>query len=209
MNALGYLGASLSVLAGVMGLVWPRQVSTRIGLATPSLLGVSEVRATYGGLFIGAGAAVLLSGSTTAATVLGAAWGGAFVGRALSVVIDRSRSKENVAGLVLEATMAALLLLAGPPGGRTARAVASGQLPPVYLPGADIAAHTIRDFRPDRDGAPCDSGGSRRPPFAPSGPSDLSERSFTAWVARPAVSRASAALAKENGDQSQPSSTVA
>jgi hypothetical protein len=87
-------------------------VSTRIGLSTPSLLGVSEVRATYGGLFIGAGVAVLLSGSTTAATVLGAAWGGAFVGRALSVVIDRSRSKENVAGLVIEAAMAALLLLA-------------------------------------------------------------------------------------------------
>jgi hypothetical protein len=112
MNALGYVGAGLSVLAGVMGLVWPRPVSTRIGLATPSLLGVSEVRATYGGLFIGAGVAVLLSGSTTAATVLGAAWGGAFVGRALSVVIDRSRSKENAAGLVIEATMAALLLLA-------------------------------------------------------------------------------------------------
>jgi hypothetical protein len=63
-------------------------------------------------LFIGAGGAVLLSGSTTAATVLGAAWGGTFVARALSVVIDRSRSKENAAGLVIEGVMAALLLLA-------------------------------------------------------------------------------------------------
>ena len=112
MNALGYIGSMLSVLAGVMGLLWPRPVSARIGLALPSPLGLSEVRATYGGLFIGAGAAVLVSGSTTAATVLGAAWGGAFVARALSVVIDRSRSKENAAGLVIEATMAALLLLA-------------------------------------------------------------------------------------------------
>jgi hypothetical protein len=112
MNALGYIGAVLSVLAGVMGLVWPRQVSARIGLALPSTLGVSEFRATYGGLFIGAGGAVLLSGSTTAATVLGAAWGGTFVARALSVVIDRSRSKENAAGLVIEGVMAALLLLA-------------------------------------------------------------------------------------------------
>jgi hypothetical protein len=112
MNALGYIGAVLSVLAGVMGLLWPRPVSARIGLALPSALGVSEFRATYGGLFIGAGAAVLFSGSATAATVLGAAWGGAFVARALSVVIDRSRSKDNVAGLVIEAVMAALLLLA-------------------------------------------------------------------------------------------------
>ena len=112
MNALGYIGAVLSVLAGVMGLRWPRPVSARIGLALPSALGVSEFRATYGGLFIGAGGAVLLSGSTTAATVLGAAWGGTFVARALSVVIDRSRSKENAAGLVIEGVMAALLLLA-------------------------------------------------------------------------------------------------
>lgn len=112
MNALGYIGAGLSVLAGVLGLVWPRPVSTRIGLALPSPLAVSEFRATYGGLFIGAGMAVLVSGSTTAATVLGAAWGGAFLARALSVLIDRSRSKENVAGLVIEAAMAALLLLA-------------------------------------------------------------------------------------------------
>lgn len=112
MNALGYTGAVLSMLAGVMGLVWPRQVGARIGLATPSLLGVSEVRATYGGLFIGAGVAVLLSGSTTAAKVLGAAWAGAFAARALSVVIDRSRAKDNAAGLVIEGVMAALLLLA-------------------------------------------------------------------------------------------------
>ncbi len=112
MNALGYIGSMLSVLAGVMGLLWPRPVSARIGLALPSPLGLSEFRATYGGLFIGAGGAVLVSGSTTAATVLGAAWGGAFVARALSVAIDRSRSKENAAGLVIEATMAALLLLA-------------------------------------------------------------------------------------------------
>jgi hypothetical protein len=112
MNTLGYVGAGLSVLAGVLGLLWPRQVSARIGVALPSTLGVSEFRATYGGLFIGAGVAVLASSSTTAATVLGAAWGGAFVARVLSVVIDRSRSKENVAGLVIEAVMAALLLLA-------------------------------------------------------------------------------------------------
>jgi hypothetical protein len=53
-----------------------------------------------------------VSGSTTAAAVLGAAWGGAFLARALSVLIDRSRSKENMAGLVIEGLMAAMLLIA-------------------------------------------------------------------------------------------------
>lgn len=69
------------------------------------------MRATYGGLFIGAGLAVLLIGSRNAALVLGAAWAGAFLARTISFVIDRSLTKENIAGLVIEAAMAVLLLL--------------------------------------------------------------------------------------------------
>ncbi|MEI7619803.1 MAG: DUF4345 family protein [Actinomycetota bacterium] len=112
MNAVGYVGSILSVLAGVLGLIWPEQVSRTIGLRIPGRLGTSEVRATYGGLFIGSGLAVTLIASSDAALVLGAAWGGAFVARAISFVVDKSRTKENVAGLVIEAVMAALLILA-------------------------------------------------------------------------------------------------
>ena len=43
--------------------------------------------------------------------LLGAAWAGAFIARAMSVFIDRARSKENIAGLVIEAGVAALLIL--------------------------------------------------------------------------------------------------
>lgn len=73
MNASGHLGAAISVLAGCLGLLWPDRVSAVIGLHLPGLLGVSEFNATYGGLFIGAGLAVLLLGSRDAALVLGAA----------------------------------------------------------------------------------------------------------------------------------------
>ncbi len=110
MSGIATFGAAISVLAGCLGLVWPQRVSAVIGLHMPGRLGVSEFRATYGGLFIGAGLAVLLLGSRDAAIVLGAAWGGAFVARAISVVIDRSCSKENAAGLAIEAVVAALLL---------------------------------------------------------------------------------------------------
>jgi hypothetical protein len=110
MNSLAYIGVSVSIVAGVLGFLLPQQVSKTIGLGLPSQLAISEFRATYGGLFIGAGLAVLIIGSSDAAKVLGAAWAGAFVARAVSVVIDRSRSKENVAGLVIEATVAALLI---------------------------------------------------------------------------------------------------
>lgn len=110
MNTFATIGAGISVAAGVLGFLWPHRVSKTIGLGLPSQLAISEFRATYGGLFIGAGVAVLIIGSSDAARVLGAAWAGAFIARALSVVIDRSRSKENMAGLIIEAAVAALLL---------------------------------------------------------------------------------------------------
>lgn len=111
MNAAGYIGAAISIVAGILGLLWPRKVSSVIGLHLPGPLGISEFRATYGGLFLGAGLATALIGSREAALVLGAAWGGAFIARAVSLVVDRSRSKENIAGLVIEAVVAALLVL--------------------------------------------------------------------------------------------------
>ena len=111
MNTAATIGAAISVAAGVLGFLWPHQVSKTIGLGLPSRLALSEFRATYGGLFVGAGVAVLVIGSSDAARVLGAAWAGAFIARALSVVIDRSRSRENIAGLIIEAAVAALLLI--------------------------------------------------------------------------------------------------
>ena len=112
MNVLGFIGASISIIAGLLGFLWPNRVSKVVGLKIPSALGVSEFRATYGGLFIGGGLAVLVIQSGEAAAVLGCGWAGAFFARAISLLIDKSRSKENVAGLVIEAAMAALLLLA-------------------------------------------------------------------------------------------------
>jgi hypothetical protein len=112
MNAIGYVGAIISIIAGCLGLIWPKQVSRTIGLQIPGRLGTSEVRATYGGLFIGAGTAVALIANSEAALVLGAAWAGAFAARAISFVIDKSRTKENIAGLLIEGVMAILLILA-------------------------------------------------------------------------------------------------
>lgn len=111
MSVAAYLGAAISIAAGILGLLWPRTVSRVIGLRIPGRLGLSEVRATYGGLFIGAGLAVILIGNRDAALVLGAAWAGAFLARAVSFVIDHSRTKENIAGLAIEVAIALLLLL--------------------------------------------------------------------------------------------------
>jgi uncharacterized membrane protein YeaQ/YmgE (transglycosylase-associated protein family) len=44
--------------------------------------------------------------------VLAAGWLGAFVARIISLVVDRSTSKENLAGLGIEATIGTMLALA-------------------------------------------------------------------------------------------------
>ncbi|MEY3035345.1 MAG: putative rane protein [Actinomycetota bacterium] len=111
MSWAAYLGAAISVMAGMLGLLFPMRVSRVIGVSLPARLGVSEFRATYGGLFIGAGAAVLVIGSREAALVLGLAWLGAFAARLLSVAVDRSSSRENMAGLVVELVFGLLLVL--------------------------------------------------------------------------------------------------
>lgn len=111
MSWAAYLGAAISVMAGMLGLLFPMRVSRVIGVSLPARLGVSEFRATYGGLFIGAGTAVLVIGSREAALVLGLAWLGAFAARLLSVAVDRSTSRENMAGLVVELVIGALLVL--------------------------------------------------------------------------------------------------
>lgn len=111
MTITAYIGATISIIAGLMGFLWPQRVSSVIGLRLPGKLGVSEFRATYGGLFMGAGGAVFVLGSSDAALVLGAAWLGAFIARTISVIINGSTSKENIVGCGIELLVGALLVV--------------------------------------------------------------------------------------------------
>ena len=47
MDTFATIGAVISVAAGVLGFLWPQQVSKVIGLGLPSQLAISEFRATY------------------------------------------------------------------------------------------------------------------------------------------------------------------
>ena len=53
MNAMGYVGAHIFIVAECLGLIWPKQVSQIIRLQILWRLGQSEVSAIDGGLFIG------------------------------------------------------------------------------------------------------------------------------------------------------------
>jgi hypothetical protein len=113
---LAPLGALACLGLGVMGLLAPMQAARLVGLAAVGRLGVSELRATYGGLFIGMGLACLVLDSPPAYAVAAAAWLGAAAGRGVSIAIDRNLSRMNIGGVLLEASIGVLLASGAVPG---------------------------------------------------------------------------------------------
>jgi hypothetical protein len=104
-------GALVTFALGVLGLVRPRAAAKLVGIEPIGTLGVSEVRATYGGLFTALGLCALVSQSQLVFTVVGLGWAGIAAGRLVSVLVDRSFAPKNLGGLVMEAGLAALLLV--------------------------------------------------------------------------------------------------
>jgi hypothetical protein len=95
-----------------MGLVRPSAAAAFTSIRPEGLMGVSEIRATYGGLFAALGAWGLWTQEPNAFTTAGVAWLGAALGRAASVVVDRNRDPRNLGGIAFEGAIG-LALLAG------------------------------------------------------------------------------------------------
>ncbi len=105
-----YIGAILTIGLGIMGLFRPDLAAGMVGIHAVSGLGRSEVRATYGGLFIGLGSSCLWLQSTEAFLVAGIAWSVAAVARTIAIVIEREASAKNFGGVGIEGGIGALLL---------------------------------------------------------------------------------------------------
>jgi Domain of unknown function (DUF4345) len=110
-DLLTNIGAAITLALGVLGLVSPTSAAKLVGIKPDGVLGVSEIRATYGGFFIGLGLGCLWLQAPQAFLVAALAWIGAACARLLSVVLDRSLSVKNMGGIVLEAGIGALLLI--------------------------------------------------------------------------------------------------
>jgi uncharacterized membrane protein len=72
--------------------------------------GVSEIRAIFGGLFIGLGLAPLFLGAT-AYQMLGIGYLAIAVARAFSMVFDKSYAQSNIISLVIEIVLGAILVI--------------------------------------------------------------------------------------------------
>ncbi len=89
-DILNVLIALLSIGFGLIGWVAPRYTMGVLDLAPAggSTMGLGEMRAASGALFVGLGAGALLIGTPTAFAMIGCAWGGAAIGRLTSILLD-------------------------------------------------------------------------------------------------------------------------
>ena len=111
---MDYINAALTLLTvafGAFGFLAPRYTAGALDLATTnSTMGLSELRAGSGGLFVVVGAWCLLTGSAEAYFALGVIYLGAGAGRFVSILIDSPPLKKAMLYLAFEWPPAAFLM---------------------------------------------------------------------------------------------------
>jgi hypothetical protein len=109
---LHLLGALLTLGLGLLAVLLPDAAARITSLAPEGILGRTEIRATYGGMFVALGTFALL-GPDVARIVVGAAWIGIAAGRLLGAFLDGHEPKVYGA-VVFEGGVALLLLFPRP-----------------------------------------------------------------------------------------------
>jgi len=111
-GTLNVIGALITMVMGAIGLLKPAMAMKITGLAMPEgvVFAISEVRATYGGLFLVLGLSALVLGGD-AEIAAGLAWIGAAAARAGSIIYDQADCRENRMGVAFEAITGLLLIV--------------------------------------------------------------------------------------------------
>jgi Domain of unknown function (DUF4345) len=109
-SLLNLSGALLTTGLGIVGLLSPQSTARMIGIKPSEPRGVSEIRATYGGMFLSLGVLALYSQNVETYTAIGCGWIGAAIARVFSILVDRQLSKLNIGGVLLEGGIGMLLL---------------------------------------------------------------------------------------------------
>lgn len=110
---LNTVAALLTIGFGLFGFLAPSFTLGALDLApTSSNMGLSEMRASVGGLFVVTAAAALWLGSPAAFTMLGFVYAGAALGRFVSLVLDNPPFVKALAFGGIEAALAGALILA-------------------------------------------------------------------------------------------------
>ena len=109
-HAFHVIGALVTAALGGLGLVRPRTAARWVGLEPSGRLGLSELRATYGGLFFALGLFALATRDEVAFALVGAAWLGAAAARVGDAFLVSGAPRAVWRAALFEAGVAALLL---------------------------------------------------------------------------------------------------
>jgi len=108
---LNPLLALVSAAFGVIGWAAPRYTADVLDLRTgETTMGLSEMRAASGALFVGLGLGAIVLGSPTAYAMIGFAWGFAALGRLTSIVADGPATRQKWTFFGVEAVVGGLLI---------------------------------------------------------------------------------------------------
>jgi len=99
------------IVLGIAALIAPVRFATTVGLAATGPLGRSELRAVFGGVFVGIGAACLGAASAPAHWTAAAAFLGGAGAKVLSGFLERGVFPAALLGLVVDLVMGCLFAL--------------------------------------------------------------------------------------------------
>ncbi len=112
-DIINTIAALLTIAFGAFGFLAPRYTLQVLDLGpTHSNMGLSEARASVGGLFVATGIAAILLANPWVYLTLGIAYAGAATGRVLSFFFDGPPIKKLAVYFAIEAGLAAWLILA-------------------------------------------------------------------------------------------------
>jgi len=103
--AIGTIGT------GLLALLRPTSIDGFTGITAAGPRGITEIRAIFGGLFIGLGAAALLLNTDSAYQMLGITYAAIAVVRVVSMFLDHSIESSNIISTVVEVVFAVILIL--------------------------------------------------------------------------------------------------
>lgn len=112
MDIINIIFVILSIGLGLFGWLAPRFTLSALDLQMgDTTMGMSEVRASAGCLFVGMGVGALWLGTPEAYVMLGACWAGAALGRLTSLIMDGAFRKKWIYFIVEAAVGISAVLL--------------------------------------------------------------------------------------------------
>jgi hypothetical protein len=111
-DSLNLLACLLTIGFGLFGFLAPRYTASALDLVPQdSTMGLSEMRASVGGLFVVMGAAALWIDQPLAYAMIGIAFAGAALGRLVSLALDDPPRRKVLLFGGIEASLALWLIL--------------------------------------------------------------------------------------------------